>query len=154
MRVKPCHWISPVTAPTIPAMKYDLHSLPLSNSFAEMGETFFSRVPPTPFEQPARLIHFNADAADLLDLDHKVQHGADFANVFTGKQRLKGDAPLAMLYAGHQFGHFVPQLGDGRAVMLGETTNQRGENWEIQLTGAGQTTFFFHAEDGIRDRFT
>ncbi|NNG14770.1 MAG: YdiU family protein, partial [Gammaproteobacteria bacterium] len=122
-------------------MKYELHSLPLSNSFAELGETFFSPVLPTPFEQPARLIHFNADAAELLDLDHKVQHEQDFANIFTGKQRLNGDAPLAMLYAGHQFGHYVPQLGDGRAVMLGETTNQRGEKWELQLKGSGQTPY-------------
>lgn len=122
-------------------MKHDLDSLPLSNSFAALGETFFSRVTPTPFEDDARLIHFNADAADLLDLDHAVQHDADFANVFTGKRRLHGDAPLAMLYAGHQFGQFVPQLGDGRAVMLGETTNRRGEKWELQLKGSGLTPY-------------
>jgi uncharacterized protein YdiU (UPF0061 family) len=122
-------------------MKYDLHSLPLSNSFAALGEKFYSPVAPTPFEQPARLIHFNADAADLLDLDHAVQHAAEFADVFTGRQRLRGDAPLAMLYAGHQFGHYVPQLGDGRAVMLGETTNRRNERWEIQLKGSGQTPY-------------
>ncbi|WP_126456590.1 protein adenylyltransferase SelO [Sulfuriflexus mobilis] len=122
-------------------MKHDLHSLPLSNSFAALGETFFSPVSPTPFEQTARLLHFNADAADLLDLDHQVQHAPEFAEVFTGKRRLTGDAPLAMLYAGHQFGHFVPQLGDGRAVMLGETTNQHGDKWEIQLKGSGQTPY-------------
>ncbi|NNG14115.1 MAG: YdiU family protein [Gammaproteobacteria bacterium] len=122
-------------------MKYYLHTLPLSNSFAALGETFFSHVTPTPFEEPARLIHFNADAADLLDLDHTARHAPEFADIFTGKQRLNGDAPLAMLYAGHQFGHYVPQLGDGRAVMLGETTNQRGEKWEMQLKGSGQTPY-------------
>ena len=122
-------------------MKYELHALPLSNSFATLGEAFYSTVTPTPFEESARLIHFNSDAADLLDLDHAVQHDPSFADIFTGKQHFNGDAPLAMLYAGHQFGHFVPQLGDGRAVMLGETTNQRGEKWEIQLKGSGQTPY-------------
>ncbi len=122
-------------------MKHELHALPLTNSFATLGEIFYSPVTPTPFEQTAELIHFNSDAADLLDLEHKVQDDPNFADIFTGKQRFNGDAPLAMLYAGHQFGHFVPQLGDGRAVMLGETTNQRGEKWEIQLKGSGQTPY-------------
>lgn len=108
-------------------MKYDLSTLPLSNSFAALGETFYSTVLPTPFQTKTKLLHFNTDAADLLDLDHGVQRDKEFTDIFTGKQRLKGDAPLAMLYAGHQFGNFVPQLGDGRAILLAETTNQDGD---------------------------
>jgi len=120
-------------------MKHSLHSLPLSNSFAQLPETFYARVQPTPFEQPAELIHFNAAAAALLDLDPAAASDPACADIFSGRRPLPGADPLAMLYAGHQFGHYVPQLGDGRAIMLGETTNRRQERWEIQLKGSGQT---------------
>ena len=122
-------------------MKHSLDSLPLSNSFAALPEAFYSRVQPTPFEKPAQLIHFNRAAAGLLDFDPEVAKDSSFANVFTGKQALPGADPLAMLYAGHQFGHYVQQLGDGRAIMLGETTNSRNQKWEIQLKGSGQTPY-------------
>ena len=108
-------------------------NLTFSNSFSTLGEQFFSRVTPTPFETAARLVHFNTRAAGLLDLDPALQQNPVVANIFSGKQPLPGGDPIAMLYAGHQFGHSVPQLGDGRAIMLGEVTNQRGEKWEIQL---------------------
>ncbi len=120
-------------------MKHSLHTLPLSNSFAQLPETFYARVQPTPFEQPAVLIHFNAAAAELLDLDPSVASDPACADIFSGRRQLPGSDPLAMLYAGHQFGHYVPQLGDGRAIMLGETTNHRQQRWEIQLKGSGRT---------------
>jgi uncharacterized protein YdiU (UPF0061 family) len=66
---------------------------------------------------------------------------ADFAEYFIGNRLLPGSDPLAMLYAGHQFGHFVPQLGDGRAILLGEVKNRAGEHWDLQLKGAGATPF-------------
>ena len=122
-------------------MKHSLNTLTFSNSFAGLPEAFYSRVQPTPFEKPARLIHFNEAAAELLDLDPATAGDSSFAEVFTGKQTLSGADPLAMLYAGHQFGHYVSQLGDGRAIMLGETTNTRNERWEIQLKGSGQTPY-------------
>ena len=122
-------------------MKHSLDSLPLSNSFAQLSEAFYSRVQPTPFEKPAQLIHFNSAAAELLDFDPEIAKDSNFANVFTGRQPLPNAEPLAMLYAGHQFGHYVQQLGDGRAIMLGETTNSRNEKWEIQLKGSGQTPY-------------
>ncbi|KPJ92305.1 MAG: hypothetical protein AMJ55_09990, partial [Gammaproteobacteria bacterium SG8_15] len=96
-------------------MKHTLSTLPLSNSFANLGEAFFSRVEPTPFDSNATLIHFNAGAAALLELDPALYQdptrSTELAAVFSGKQALPGAEPIAMLYAGHQFGHYVPQLG-------------------------------------------
>lgn len=122
-------------------MTHNLSTLPFSNSFAALPDVFYSRVAPTPFQTQPRLIHFNAQAAALLDLDPAIQHDPRFAEIFSGKQKLPGMDPLATLYAGHQFGHYVPQLGDGRAILLGETTNARGEKWEIQLKGSGLTPY-------------
>lgn len=118
-----------------------LHELPFSNSFAALPDSFYSRVQPTPFETPPELIHFNTAVADLLDLDPDCRNEARFADIFSGKTALPGFDPLAMLYAGHQFGHYVPQLGDGRAVLLGEIANRRGERWEVQLKGSGLTPY-------------
>ncbi len=122
-------------------MTHNLSTLPFSNSFAALPDVFYSRVAPTPFQTQPRLIHFNAQAAALLDLESCVQHDPRFAEIFSGKQKIPGMDPIAMLYAGHQFGHYVPQLGDGRAILLGETTNTRGEKWEIQLKGSGLTPY-------------
>jgi uncharacterized protein YdiU (UPF0061 family) len=122
-------------------MRTPLKNLALTNSFGTLDDSFYSRVTPTPFETQARLLHLNSSAAALLDLDPNVQHDPAVADIFSGKQALPGGDPLAMLYAGHQFGHYVPELGDGRAILLGEATNQRGEKWEIQLKGSGLTPY-------------
>lgn len=113
----------------------------LSNTFASLSEDFYSRVAPTPLQQPAKLVHFNPAVAALLDLPADITSDPAFVEIFTGNTALAGGAPIAMLYAGHQFGHLVPQLGDGRAIMLGETTNSRNEKWEIQLKGSGLTPY-------------
>ena len=122
-------------------MPYSLDNLPFSNSFSTLTEAFYSRVKPTPFTSRAELLHFNSRAAALLDLEPDSQQHPALADIFSGKQALPGSDPLAMLYAGHQFGHYVPQLGDGRAIMLGEITNQRDEKWELQLKGSGLTPY-------------
>jgi serine/tyrosine/threonine adenylyltransferase len=122
-------------------MKYSLANLPFSNSFAALPPAFYSQVAPTPFASEPTLIHFNASAAALLDLDPDAQQDPRFVEVFSGKQQLPGMNPIAMLYAGHQFGHYVPQLGDGRAIILGETINRRDEKWELQIKGSGQTPY-------------
>ncbi len=122
-------------------MNYSLDNLPFSNSFAALPPAFYSRVAPTPFETAPTLIHFNTQAAALLDLDPSAQQDPRFVATFSGGRRLPGMDPVAMLYAGHQFGHYVPQLGDGRAIILGETVNRRGEKWELQLKGSGQTPY-------------
>ena len=121
-------------------MKHTLNALPLTNTFAKLGETFFSRVKPEPFISQPEIVHFNRHAAELLDLNPDTDP-QQLANILSGKLPLGKDDPIAMLYAGHQFGHYVPQLGDGRALMLGETTNTRGEKWEIQLKGSGKTPY-------------
>ncbi|MGB8516360.1 MAG: YdiU family protein [Gallionella sp.] len=117
-----------------------LHQLTFSHRYARLAPHFYSRVYPTPLPAPY-LISFNPDAACLLGLSAAEAWRDDFAEHFSGN-RLPPDAePLAMLYAGHQFGHFVPQLGDGRAIMLGEISNQAGEHWEVQLKGSGITPY-------------
>lgn len=122
-------------------MKYSLDQLPLSNSFAELGDGFFSPVQPSPFRQPAHLVHANPSVAELLHLLPTEINTSHFTEYMSAKRLLTNGAPLAMLYAGHQFGFFVPQLGDGRAIMLGETTTPAGQKWELQLKGSGLTPY-------------
>jgi uncharacterized protein YdiU (UPF0061 family) len=117
-----------------------LDQLNFQNTFARLPDTFHSRLHPTPLPEPY-LVSFNANAAELIDLDADEAMRADFAEYFIGNRLLPGSDPLAMLYAGHQFGHFVPQLGDGRAILLGEVKNRAGEHWDLQLKGAGATPF-------------
>ena len=109
------------------------------NSYARLPDLFFAPVDPSPAEEP-RLLAFNrALAEDLgLDADRLERHGAGY---FSGNVPLPGSLPLAMAYAGHQFGQFVPQLGDGRAILLGEVIDRAGRRRDIQLKGAGQTPY-------------
>lgn len=117
-----------------------LEQLRFDNSFARLPGRFHNRLQPTPLPQPY-LVSFNADAAALIDMDPAQAARAEFAEYFIGNRLLPGSEPLAMLYAGHQFGHYVPQLGDGRAILLGEIRNRAGERWDLQLKGAGPTPF-------------
>lgn len=117
-----------------------LDQLNFENTFARLPDSFHSRLHPTPLPAPY-LVSFNANAAHLIDLDSAETSRADFAEHFTGNRLLPGADPLSMLYAGHQFGHFVPQLGDGRAILLGEIRNRAGELWDVQLKGAGITPY-------------
>ena len=117
-----------------------LEQLIFDNTYARLPDTFHSRLCPTPLPAPY-LVSFNAAAATLIDLDPAEATRADFAEYFIGNRLLPGAEPLAMLYSGHQFGHYVPQLGDGRAILLGEIKNSTGELWDVQLKGAGPTPF-------------
>jgi len=117
-----------------------LDRLNFENSYARLPDSFHSRLYPTPLPDPY-LVSFNANAARLIDLDSAEISRADFAEHFIGNRLLPGAEPLSMLYAGHQFGHFVPQLGDGRAILLGEIRNRAGELWDVQLKGAGITPY-------------
>jgi uncharacterized protein YdiU (UPF0061 family) len=111
------------------------------DTFSQLPELFYSQVAPTPPEQPF-LISVNKDARALLGLPEEVSTSPDFLAWFTGSRLLPGAAPtLATAYAGHQFGSFVPQLGDGRAHLLGQIRNAKGELWEIQLKGSGKTPY-------------
>jgi serine/tyrosine/threonine adenylyltransferase len=117
-----------------------LEQLNFENSYARLPDNFHSRLNPTPLPKPY-LVSFNANAARLIDLDSAEISRDDFAEYFIGNRLLPGAEPLSMLYAGHQFGQFVPQLGDGRAILLGEIRNRAGELWDVQLKGAGLTPY-------------
>lgn len=109
------------------------------NTYARLPETFFQRIDPDPVSTPS-LIRLNHALAHRLDLD-LPDDATQLAEIFTGNRLLNGSEPIAQAYAGHQFGHFVPQLGDGRAHLLGEVVNNAGERFEIQLKGSGRTRF-------------
>lgn len=117
-----------------------LHDLRFDNTYARLPPGFHSRVRPTPL-QGAHLISTSPGAARLIDLEPEALHGADARDWLAGERALPGSEPVAMCYAGHQFGHYVPQLGDGRAMVLGEVVNRRGERWELQLKGSGLTPY-------------
>ena len=100
----------------------------------------YSRVDPTPVAAP-RLVAHAHEVASLLGIDAAAVASPVFAQVFGGNALLEGMQPYAANYGGHQFGHWAGQLGDGRAISLGETINATGERWELQLKGAGRTPY-------------
>jgi uncharacterized protein YdiU (UPF0061 family) len=110
------------------------------NTYAEMPERFYARVKPTPVASP-RLIKVNKDLAHKLFLHPEELASPDGVAILAGNRIAAGSEPLAEAYAGHQFGHFVPQLGDGRAILLGEVTGHDGTLYDIQLKGPGRTPF-------------
>ncbi len=109
------------------------------NSYARLPQQFFARVAPTPVAEPW-LIKLNKPLAEELGLDVATLE-REGAEIFSGNRLPAGTDPLAMAYAGHQFGTFVPQLGDGRAILLGEVIDRNGKRRDIQLKGPGQTPF-------------
>ncbi|MGW8312562.1 MAG: protein adenylyltransferase SelO [Desulfuromonadales bacterium] len=106
-----------------------------------------SRVRPIPVSSP-RLVAFAPEVAELLDLNPAACQSDEFAQVFAGNQLLPGMDPYACCYGGHQFGNWAGQLGDGRAINLGEVVNHQGQRWVLQLKGAGPTPYSRHA-DGL-----
>jgi len=117
-----------------------LESLSFDNGFARLPEAYYSRVCPTPVPDPY-LVCYSPEALALLDLDEGEMQRPELIETLAGNTLLPGMDAIAALYAGHQFGHYVPQLGDGRAILLGEVKNSRGEGWEVQLKGAGRTPY-------------
>jgi len=114
--------------------------IPFDNSYVRLPEGFFAPVLPTKVAAP-RLIKFNHVLARELGLDPESLATPEGAEIFAGVRIPQGAEPLAMAYAGHQFGQFVPRLGDGRAILLGEVLDQNGTSRDIQLKGAGPTPF-------------
>ncbi|HUH91201.1 MAG TPA: YdiU family protein, partial [Lysobacter sp.] len=100
----------------------------------------WSAVDPTPVAAPHLLAH-SAEMAARLGISEEDIASPGFARVFAGNERLPGMQPFASNYGGHQFGHWAGQLGDGRAISLGEVVNAAGERWELQLKGAGPTPY-------------
>jgi len=110
------------------------------NSYARLPERFYARQPPVAVARPA-LVKLNQALAAELGLDRDWLGSPDGISMLAGNSVPDGAEPLAMAYAGHQFGGFVPQLGDGRAILLGEILDPRGERFDIQLKGSGRTPF-------------
>ncbi len=112
-----------------------LSELKLSNPYLSLPQECHDPVTPTPLKGPF-LIHANEPLAEELEIDKEALYTGRFVEFVNGSWHPEGSVPFAMCYAGHQFGHYVPQLGDGRAVNIG-TLN----GWHLQLKGAGVTKY-------------
>lgn len=112
-----------------------LHDLTLQTPYLELDPIFYHEVHPTPLKNP-HLVSCNLEAAKLLGIDPESMTSDELEALLNGTQLLKGSRPYAMCYAGHQFGHYVPRLGDGRAINLGMYSG-----WNLQLKGSGVTLY-------------
>ena len=132
---------SPLDLPPLPtqAGARTLHTLDWAPRFGRLPGKFYTRLQPTALPEPY-LIAYNPDALDLIGLNAGSVAGSHFAEILSGSRVPPGADPLAAVYAGHQFGVYVPQLGDGRAITLGEAVGSAGAQ-EIQLKGAGLTPY-------------
>ncbi|WP_437602506.1 YdiU family protein [Sorangium sp. So ce590] len=110
------------------------------NTYARLPDRFYARVSPARVREP-RLVKVNRALAEVLGLDAEQLASAEGAQVLAGNALPEGAEPIALAYAGHQFGSFVGQLGDGRAILLGEVVGKDGRRRDIQLKGAGRTPF-------------
>ncbi|HEV7874036.1 MAG TPA: protein adenylyltransferase SelO family protein, partial [Enterovirga sp.] len=110
------------------------------NSYARLPDRFVARLPPTPVAAP-KLIKLNRQLASDLGFDPDWLASPEGVEILAGNRVPEGAEPTAMAYAGHQFGGFVPQLGDGRAILLGEVIGRDGLRRDIQLKGSGPTPF-------------
>ncbi len=137
-----------MTSPDIRAIRSSSVSSPdqhhvqfgFQNTYAQLPERFYVRLHATPGGAPS-LIQLNVTLARSLGLDPAALSSTEGIEILAGRRVAEGSEPLAIAYAGHQFGHFVPQLGDGRANLLGEVMGQDGIRYDIQLKGSGPTPF-------------
>ena len=142
--------LAPASASTadaaLAALRFDnrfaraLPADPEPRNFRREVTACYSAVGPTPAPSP-RLVGWSAEAATLLGMPAEVDPTGPFADVFAGNRLLPGMEPIATCYGGHQFGNWAGQLGDGRAISLGEAVNEAGERWTLQLKGAGPTPY-------------
>ncbi|MBS0307702.1 MAG: YdiU family protein [Proteobacteria bacterium] len=121
------------------AVRHRLSALPLTHSFADLPPAFYTRLQPTPLRAPY-LVCASAPAAALIGLDPSEFDQPDFTDIFCGNHILPQSRPLSAVYSGHQFGVWAGQLGDGRAILLGEAGDGT-QAQEIQLKGAGLTPY-------------
>ncbi len=126
-----------------------LNSLPVDpsveNRARQVHGACFSRVKPTPVQAP-RTLGVSREVAELLELPGSFTESQEFAEVFAGNRLLPGMDSASACYGGHQFGNWAGQLGDGRAISLGEVRTSCGEHWELQLKGAGPTPYSRRAD--------
>jgi uncharacterized protein YdiU (UPF0061 family) len=114
--------------------------IPFDNSYARLPEQFFSRLDPTPVQRPGP-IQVNRGLALQLGLDPDWLASPEGTEVIAGNRVPAGAEPIATVYAGHQFGSYNPQLGDGRAILLGEVIGDDGQRYDLQLKGSGRTPY-------------
>lgn len=121
--------------PTLEALEFD-------NRFADLPAAFYTELRPTPLPNPY-LVGFSPAAAELIQLDPRASESAQFVEVFTGNRIATGSKPLSAVYSGHQFGVWAGQLGDGRAILLGDVVAPAlpSGKMELQLKGAGMTPY-------------
>src|ERR1039457_4484358 len=131
---------SPIAVPA--AAKVEDHPVRFlfENTFARLPEYFYVRLDPTPVAAPHR-VKLNRELARSLALDPDELASPQGVEILAGNRVAEGAEPLALAYSGHQFGHFVPRLGDGRANLLGEVVGHDGVRYDIQLKGSGPTPF-------------
>jgi uncharacterized protein YdiU (UPF0061 family) len=123
-----------------PIVTMHSEAIPFDNSYARLPERFFARLAPTPVSGP-RLVRLNDELARQLGVDPEYFAMPQGVDVLAGNRVPESAEPLAMAYAGFQFGNWVPQLGDGRAILLGELIDRDGIRHDVQLKGAGPTPF-------------
>jgi serine/tyrosine/threonine adenylyltransferase len=112
-----------------------LNELKVDMDYFHMDEKLYEKLKPTPLKNP-KLVSFNRQACDLINLDYKECETQEFLDLLNGVKTLENSKPYSMVYAGHQFGYFVPQLGDGRAINLGAINS-----WHLQTKGSGPTKY-------------
>src|ERR1019366_6819884 len=132
--------ISPNASPASNALIGEEVRFGFDNTYARLPEHFYARLDPTPVAAP-RLVKVNVELARELGLDADALKSERGVAVLAGNRVAEGAEPVAQAYAGHQFGHFVPQLGDGRTNLLGEVVGRNGVRYDIQLKGSGRTPF-------------
>ena len=137
----------PSSANSLPGLRFEnsfLNELPedplQENYCRQVRGACYSRVMPKPMENP-QMLAFSRETAELVGLSEEQCRSREFAEIFTGNAFLEGMEPFAMCYGGHQFGNWAGQLGDGRAINLGDVINEKGERWALQLKGAGPTPY-------------
>src|SRR3954452_6311381 len=114
--------------------------IPFDNTYSQLPEVFYERVVPAKASSP-KLVRVNEPLARQLRIDPEFLKSPAGLAVLSGNSIAPGSEPLAQAYAGHQFGSFVPQLGDGRAILLGEVVDLEGKRFDLQLKGSGRTRF-------------
>ena len=115
-------------------------TIKFENSYSQLPSNFFSPTKPAQFSSP-RLCLFNHDLAQKIGLGLTKKSDEELAEYFSGQKLFKGGCYVSTVYAGHQFGHFNPQLGDGRAILIGEVLTPEGGRFDLQLKGAGPSLY-------------
>lgn len=115
-------------------------NLNFENTYSKLPPGFYQEVKPTPLKNPF-LAAFNEEVATMLELNPSEKDNPEISEYLSGKKSIPGSKPIAMYYTGHQFGVYNPDIGDGRAILLGEVRNSFGQKYDLHLKGGGRTKF-------------